>query len=262
MIGVRLPLPAPKNSMSKENYFNQEYSASRKKVLGELKTMAETESPQAQEDWDIVWIISGPEINFTGRVNPGEKAIPNYNQTRRRFEAGLRIAREVTALRLRKKPEEVTKEDILNHGPNIYYNAKEISNEYAREIAKPDNLLETEYDFPGKKIIVTDNQSIMNTDHQFEDFPAEMMKPNAKVVIVSNLHHLPRIKRYVQKYPDKLPPEQIVLYPVPVEKNKIPATAYMGEIKKIYPYQKKGFCRQNLQLVNKLAPIDIGRFLG
>lgn len=153
--------------MNQENYFNPEYSASRKKVLKELKELAETESPKPQEDWGIIWIISGPEINFSGDVNPGEKAIPGYNQTKQRFETGLRIAREVTALRLHKHPEEVTKEDISGNGPNIYYNAKAASNEFIREIAKPNNLLETEYDFPGQKIIVTDNESIMNTDHQF-----------------------------------------------------------------------------------------------
>ena len=219
--------------MPEKNYFNPEHSASRRKVLVELKTMAEAEPPKPQEDWDVVWVISGPEIDFAGNVNPGEKVIPNYNQTKQRFEAGLKIARDVTALRLQKQPEEVTKEDIENSGPSIYYNAKAASNEYIREIAQPNNLLETKYNFPGQKIIVTNNESIMNTDHQFEDFPAEMTKPNAKIVIVSNLHHLPRIKRYVQKYPEKLPSEQVVLYPVPVQKNEIPATTYMGEIKKI-----------------------------
>lgn len=224
-----------------KNYFNPEYSASREKILKELKTMAETEPPKPQKDWDIIWVISGPEINFKGDVNPGEKTIPGYNQTKQRFETGLKIAKEVTALRLNKHPEEVTQEDILGNGPNVYYNAKEESNKFVREIAEPNNLLETKYDFPGQKVIVANNETIMHTDHQFEDFPAAMVKSNAKIVIVSNLHHLPRLKRYAQKYADKLPPKQVVLYPVPTRKNKISAGTYLGEIKKIYPYQKSGF---------------------
>ena len=227
--------------MGKENYFNADYLQSRKKTLKELKEYAESELLKPQKNWNIVWVLSGPEINFSGDINPGEKAVPNYNQTKSRFETGLKIAREVTALRLNKQSENVTKEDIANNGPSIYFNSGPASNNFIREIARPNNLLETEYNFPGQKVIITNNENIKHTGDQFQDFPAEIVEPNTKVVIVSALQHYPRIRRYAQKYPDKLPPEQVILYPVPIEKNIMPVSEYLGEIKRIYPYQKKGF---------------------
>ncbi len=63
------------------------------------------------------------------------------------METGLKIAREVTAKRLGKRPEDVATEDILASGPNIYWNATNWANDNMRE-AVAEGFFEKKYKFP------------------------------------------------------------------------------------------------------------------
>lgn len=221
-----------------ENYFDPEWVKSRRGVVRELREYAEHGPPEPQANWDVLWVLSGPQLDWDGvQITPGEQPA-NYNQTRKRWETGLQLARRVTALRLKKTPDEVTMEDLATNGPMIYYNSVAAGNDLFQEFVRPGGRLETEQHFPGSKVKITANREIKHTGHQFEDFPADLIQENRKVVIISDLYHLARVKRYVEKFYEKVPPENVVLYAA--EPTSLPIKDTLGEIRKIYKYAQAG----------------------
>jgi uncharacterized SAM-binding protein YcdF (DUF218 family) len=219
--------------MSEIKYFDPEYRASRKKILEELKEIVKKEPPKPEKNWGLIWVLTGPEYTFEDKPAEGEK----FNQTKQRFLTGLEIARQVTALRLGKKPEEITIEDIEKFGPSIYYNGRKEHNEYLKRICE-EKRLEKEFNFPSSKIIITSNENIKYTKDQFDDFSPDLVAKEDKVIIVSDLYHLPRVKLLCDKYEFKLPPEKFILYPS--QPKSLPVGATLKEIRKIYPLQEKG----------------------
>lgn len=224
-----------------ENYFDPKYLESRKKVVREFRELAKKEPPAPEKDWEVIWPLTGPEDTFAkaAQAHPGEehKTAKGYNQTRRRFETALAVVREVTAARLRKPRDEVTLDDIKAHGPCIYWNGKAATNDYLRELIESGKF-EDEFHFPGSRIRITDARDIRHTGDQFEKFPQDLFPPEGKVAIVSDLYHLPRVKRTMRKYPDKFPIERSILYPS--QPLTLPTKNALREAKNIYLYSKKG----------------------
>lgn len=223
----------------REGYFGEKWLNSRHWAASELRRYIEHGAPEPEADWNVIWIFSGPQEDFDGQfVNPGERPA-NYNQTKKRWETGLDIARRVTALRLRKPPQEVTRDDFKKAGPLIYYNATDRGNKFFREFCKPGGRLETEFNFPSEKVKITDAAGIKHSGHQFEDFPLDLTGLNQKIVMVSDLYHYPRLKRYIEKFSDKIPLESALFYAAQPE--NIPIRDTLEEVKKIYPYSLRDF---------------------
>jgi len=227
-------------SAERINYFDPEYRASRKRVGQELREFAETQPPSPEPDWGVIWPLVGPELTFEEQaptVTEEAKKTVAYNQTKQRFETAINLARQVTALRLGKPFVEVTIADISQAGPTVYWNGRVEHNENLAKIVASGDL-EKKYHFPVSKILITTSQRITNTKDQFEDFPDSILPAQEKLVVVTDLYHLPRSKRYLQKYPNKFPPDRMVLYPSqPVS---LPPKMALRELKNIFPYSKKG----------------------
>lgn len=204
----------------------------RREVLREMKEIAYAEAPKAEENWDLVWVLSGPIVDIKK-----ESTKENRNESRERLETGLKVAREVTAVRLRKEIKDVTMADILEKGPIVFWNATDEANDNLKERAE-EGLLEERYGFPREKLIVSPNLGIKHTGHQFERFPKELEEKSRKVVLVSDTYHLPRITRYFEADYNIIPPEKIILYPS--EPRKVPVGKALGETKKVPKYIKEG----------------------
>ncbi len=221
-------------------YFNQEYTDSRHKVVEEYRELAKQKLPIPEQDWSVIWALSGPETtleeNAPPRPKESHKAV-HYNMTKRRFETALQVARSVTARRCGKKIAEVTPEDIEKQGPVVYWNGSAAQNDYFKEFIKNGELMKN-YGFPGSKIQITESRDIEHTDHQFEDFPKSLISKDNKVVIVSDFEHWPRIKRYLIKHQDKFTAATSVFYPA--QPSELPVKIALQEIRKIHPYTKQG----------------------
>lgn len=224
--------------MPREGYHDPSYVKSRHKAINELKELAEN-APKPQTSWQIIWVLSGPEVDFEGKSVKDEMTVPGYNQTKQRLETGMELVKQITALRLNKKPGEVTPEDIKQTGPKIYYNGTQEHNDFCRELALPGGLMQTAYNFPGENVIITANNKITNTNDQFDDLPANLAGNNQQIVLISDLYHLPRVKRYAKKNKDKFLKNQLVFYPsLPL---KLPVGKTLRDIRNIHPYIKAGF---------------------
>lgn len=205
----------------------------KKEILEEMKEFAYEKAPEAQEDWDLIWVLSGPQVDIKR-----ESTKEVRNESRERLETGFKVAREVTAKRTGKDIKDLTIEDILQNSPGVYYNGTDEGNDILRQIIE-EGILEERYGFPKEKIMVSPNLKIKHTGHQFESFPEEFVSESRKIVLVTDIYHLPRTKRYFdEKYnktlEEKMNQGGIVIYPS--EPRKVPVGSALREIKKIPVY--------------------------
>lgn len=231
-----------------------EEKAIKRKVLSDMKEIGRGEKPEAQADWDLIWVLSGPpldiredfadeakDVSFPRKDRETKTVINDVanksNESRKRLGTGIEIAREVCAIRLKKDVKDLTMDDILQNGPAIYWNATDWSNDNMRK-AMNEGFFEEVYDFPREKIIVSPNLGIINTGDQFKKFPEEFTENNRKIVVVSDIYHLPRVKRHLHETGGRLTEQNTILYPS--EPRSVPVGKALGEIKKIPEYIKKG----------------------
>lgn len=207
----------------------------RKKVMGELREIRDTELPTPAANWDLIWVLSGPEEIFDEKNAHGE-----YNETWKRFETGLRLARRVTAVRLGKQPEDLSLDDIEKHGPAVYFNGMNEHNTFLKNLVWSGEL-EEKYDFPRNQLtIAPTDQGILHTGHQFEMFPPELLKDTRTVVVVTSARHIPRVERYVGLSNNPLTAfgkENMIFYPA--QPTRFPMST-RGEMRKIQGYREKG----------------------
>lgn len=228
------------------------------KILDEMRELHEKDLPEAQEDWDLIWTISGPPIDIAEEFNEDHKEAAQslliegdkiaqkdiekkINESNARLTVGIKLAKEVTAKRLGKSVEDLTIEDVRNSGPDIYWNATNEANDNFRQRIQ-EGWLEKRYDFPREKIIISPNLDILHTGHQFEKFPKEFVDKYRKTIVVTDIYHMPRAKRYFNEKSNRVLAEEmsegrIVLYP---SGSKIPYEKAKGEIDKIPLYVEKG----------------------
>ncbi len=220
----------------------------RKNVLDDMKEIGRGKAPTPQEDWDLVWVISGPPVDiaedFTQQKGEGEVLFKHddviatrhvakkRNESRNRLLTGIKIAKEVAATRLNKKVEDLTLEDLKNASPDIYWNSTDWANDNLRQRITEGFL--HSYNFPKEKIIISPNLNIEHTGHQFEKIEDSILKDRRNVVVISDIYHLPRVKRYMENENSKVKPENVILYVS--EPRDVPIVSAIGEIKKIPKY--------------------------
>lgn len=214
-----------------ENLPTSEEREERKEILQEMKGTAHSEIPSPKENWDLIWVLSGPERSPIETPEPGKR-----NENKDRLETAFKIAREVTALRIGKNKKDITKDEVASFSPDIYFNGADEENDVLRDLLRGDFL--RNYDFPAEKIIISPNLGLKHTGDQFEKMEENVLVGKRKTVIVTSAYHLPRVKRYLKTYHKKIDPENIILYPA--EPVIFPVGRTLGEIKKIPRYKREG----------------------
>ncbi|MDP3883026.1 MAG: hypothetical protein Q8Q48_03140 [Candidatus Staskawiczbacteria bacterium] len=214
-----------------ENLPTPEEREERKEILTEMKEIAHSESPSPKEDWDLIWVLSGPEKSPADAPGQGKR-----NENKDRLETAFKIAKAVVALRLGREKEDITQKEIASFGPDVYFNGLDDQNDALRDLIEK-GFLEN-YDFPKEKFIISANLGLKHTGDQFEKIEESVLAGKRKIAIVSSLYHLPRIRRYVKMHQKKIDLEKIILYSA--EPRQIPVGAGLGEIKKIPRYEGEG----------------------
>jgi hypothetical protein len=233
---------------------NKEDEDIKRRVLEDMKEIGRGENPEVRDDWDLVWVLSGPPIDIREDFTDGTKealfpkedretetvrndVANKRNESRERLGTGIKVAKEVCALRLKKNVGNLTLGEILQYAPAIYWNATDWANNNIRE-ATGEGFFEKTYNFPREKVIVSPNLGIINTDDQFKKFPGEFTEENRKIVIISDIYHLPRVKRFLHRKNSKVTEQNAVLYPS--EPRAVPFRKVREEIRKIPQYIDKG----------------------
>jgi hypothetical protein len=170
---------------------------------------------------DCVWVISGPGTWFR------EKKDDRYAQypwaawmDRNRIERGTALVRAVTAERLSKTQDALTDEDLVQHGPRLFYNGR------PDEVADLQLALGLqEAGLPREVVTVSDGfpssaghwQLIETTTHNVRSFLHVLGSPDVIpprcVALVSHGPQLSRILRVMKKIAP--PGLRLRLFPVP-----------------------------------------------
>jgi uncharacterized SAM-binding protein YcdF (DUF218 family) len=221
----------------------------RREVLQDLKEFGRGEAPDPKEDWDLIWVMSGPDIDIAEDFEKDRKVLFNttdkaaekdvikkINESRERFETGIKIAKEVAALRLGKKPEEITLDDLKDFSPDIYWNGGDWQNDNLRQRIAEGFL--SKYNFPAERVIVSPNLDINNTGDNFKQLEDSVIADRRKIIIVSDTYHLPRINMFLHAPECKIKEEDTVFYQS--EPRRVPVGKALGEIKKVPKYLAKG----------------------
>lgn len=200
--------------------------------------------PKIHKDTDGVWVFSGPGTFFEP-LDKGQKPWMQW-MDRYRILYGATIVREVTAKRLHKQSQDVTRTDILGYGPVLIYNGTHKENQALRLALKSALSI-----IPYEKVIIIDKvkgannqfREIKNTKDQILSLPKDIAgsgkKIQKRIALVSNSAHIERILRYLEKY--KPIPEYIKVEVFPL---KLPKKSEEAEVKeemdKIWKYFQKG----------------------
>lgn len=220
---------------------NQQEQILKNEVRHEIEyLMRHNQHPPIHPDTDAVWVFSGPGT-FLKALENGEQ---NYTRWMDRYRIlyGINILKEVTAKKLQKSPNEITKEDFAENGPLFIYNGNEEENKDFRSALDHElNILPREKMIIIDKVI-TDNaiQSIENTLDQIKSFPKELIDKTIKkrIAIVSHAAHIVRILRYFDEY--KLFPDSITVEVFSLTPKHHEALYMHEEMEKVWEYFKKG----------------------
>jgi uncharacterized SAM-binding protein YcdF (DUF218 family) len=212
-------------------YNSDEYIASRRAYLDDIRTILVSWLPTPQVDWDVILVLSWPEITFEESNKDG-----SINQTESRFKTSLDLAKKVASLKLGKELKDISLSELADSASKIYFTGNRLQNHYVQALIR-EKEIETRYNFPSEKIIISNNREVLHTADQIIAFANEYNLPLWKVVVVSDLFHLPRVKKYIEKYMTASGWSSVVY---PAEPVTLPMKDTLQEARKIYPYTKQG----------------------
>ena len=181
------------------------------RILSEFK--AWRKQPPIQKDCGIIWVLSGQDTGW-------EKG----SDTRRRLEEGMRLAKKVAR---------------MNRGklPAVYISGWDEHNTNLKKW-RAEGLFEKIYGFPRRKMLIGPQERIIHTGDQFRLFPKKFLRGNKKIIVLTDLYHLPRARRHMARY-FPLQRDRFIFYPAaPVS---ISSAEVARQTRKIIEYAKRGF---------------------
>lgn len=213
----------------------------RHQVISELREKREKGQPAPTSDIDIVWVVPGHSTVLTPPPEDGTRNVLYKDRLddRERVDAAIEIVRAVTALRINKKSEEVTREDIAANGPTLYYNGGETQNRDLKIMIDDD----PNFILPKSKVVIDEIEEV-NTQGQVESISKYLAGKTSTVAVVAHgAHGASRIPRYIKHYKSLFP--NITFKEFTIRETKVPVGSTLGEIKRIVTYSKRRHLSRN-----------------
>lgn len=197
---------------------------------------------QVSTNFDAVWVFSGPGT-IKQPLKEGDNPLRKW-MDRDRILYGAELITKITAMRLHKTYNRITRNDILNSGPFLIYNGIPRENADFREVLQSPSCL-----LPYEKVYIVDEvfdknvfYPIKNTLDQIKSFPKAFLNNGLikeRIAIVSHAEHFPRILRYIKKY--NIIPEHIKITVFPLKSaREVENEYYEEEVNKVWEYFQKG----------------------
>lgn len=214
-------------------------------VVNELRETADKGEFVPTADIDMVWVLSAPG---TAKEASNDGAYSGVSFDRMNIDKGVEAVMKVTALRLNKPLEEVTRDDVEASGPTLFYNGEDAETEnvnYLQNEAFQELISEPDFPIPESKIVI-DRIPTISTVPQVKGL-AEYLKNSEtlprKVAAVSLFPHGPRVGRYIEHYRNMFP-EGVEFTNVPVNVKEVMGEKAIGtvlrEVRKVPQYFDKG----------------------
>jgi hypothetical protein len=191
-------------------------------------------------DINVVWVLSEPG---TVKKNSNDGVYAGASSDRININHGVELVQQITALRINKSVDEITKEDIHDHGPIFFYNGEGSSTANANysQVNDLTELVATpEFPIPASKVAI-DCLEIAHTPAQIESV-AHYLKEHdisGKIAVVSIGAHLARVGRYLEHHKEELP-EGVEFVNAASTQTHNPVGTTVREIHKVQQYLEKG----------------------
>lgn len=172
-------------------------------VIGEIQTIYTHNNPDIDPKIKFVWVLSARH-NYKKQVSSSPQNANAFdpNDGFDRMNLGVAIARKVAAKNAGKSEDTLTLSDIIAHGPRIFYNGEEESNNTLIEVLRSGII-----NYPSRKFVILPiPKGQVNTIGQFESLKNGALGKNIDLVnemmaIVTHAYHWPRTGRIdVNKY--------------------------------------------------------------
>ena len=178
----------------------------------------ESESAIPNPDIDLVWSFSGPGTVLQPLKDYEEPWMAWMDANR--LQRAILLVHEVTALRIGKPVQRVSRSDISATGPILFYNGIPVEMKAFRTIISlPD------FPMPVEKIVTvsevlrpgeSETKDINNTRDQVLSYPRDRFEKPAPTAVglVSSAAHLPRVLRYINLIRPFEPETQVHCFPI------------------------------------------------
>src|SRR3970040_824397 len=97
----------------------------KKGLLAEFKRTSCLKSPVPRKDWGLIWVLSADQVDIKKEYKKG-------NDTKERFEAGLKLTKKISTLRLKQK-KTLSLKDMRQVSPEIYFSGYNSHNRLMRK---------------------------------------------------------------------------------------------------------------------------------
>lgn len=175
------------------NFFGMRFSDSFKTsdvFTNDLRKISETDNPTIIPQINLVCVLSGRTTALGGDADGLKREFDRSDDLARLYE-GIRVAREISALRANKNPNELTPEDCVIP---IFYNGRAIHNQHLK-IALKRGLL----NYPAERFIIRDisPENTIGQIQSFRRFLAEELDGEFVVAMVTSAYHTARVGRTI-----------------------------------------------------------------
>lgn len=225
-----------------------------RQAIQELRDMKENGPLVPTSDIDMVWVLSAPgtyssvteDGMYSGRL-----------ADRERIDYGIKLVKSITALRIKEAKDvdenyTVTKEDIQEYGPLMFYNGEDATTQnvnYLQNEALKEAMNEEDFPLP-KENVVIDHIDTIGTPAQIPGLIRFLRQhPEIKkVAVVTHAAHSRRVARYIESYKENHPdqfPENITFLNAWMPESVRTVGAILQEVKKVDLYAKKGDLSQD-----------------
>jgi hypothetical protein len=187
-------------------------------------------------DMGMVWVLSAPGTYET----PADDGVyAGESSDRKCIDYGVKVVKQITALRVGKPVEEVTKEDIEAHGPIFYYNGESSTTKntrYAQNAHLEEAMKKPDFPIPASKMII-DDIDVANTPAQMRGIIAWLNKTGykGKIPTVSIGGHNSRVGRYIEHDKDNIP-KGVTFIAAPATQTHNPVSTTKREVDKVVQY--------------------------
>lgn len=156
----------------------------------DLRKIAETDNPTIIPEITMVCVLSGRTTALGSDADGLKREFDRCDDLARLYE-GIRVAREISALRANKIPNKLTPDDCVI---SIFYNGRAIHNQHLK-IALKRGLL----NYPAERFIIRDicPENTIGQIQSFRRFLAEELHGEFVVAMVTSAYHTARIGRTI-----------------------------------------------------------------
>lgn len=203
--------------------------------LREIKFLQENSSTKADPSLDYIWVLSA-RSTYSKISKNDNHVVHDVEDDYNRVELGLKIAREIAALRSKEKV--LTNEIIEEFGPLIIYNGRPVQNRYLKKALAEGKIK----NYPACKFCILEIDSQQSTKSQFISLKNEIALLGKSLGIITHTYHFPRVARLIESVAiHPFGPTKIIAYQVdPYLQAPGAQQDMLGEIQRIPAYIEKG----------------------